>query len=69
MRMCHFLAQNGPFVLNKSFLGTKHHYYFHQTIGPLHCEKFEKFSQQIQSYEDATFWGPKWSVYPEQFFF
>ena len=38
----HFLAQNGPFVMNKTFLGTNHYYYFHLPIGPFHCTKFEK---------------------------
>ena len=42
MRMCHFQAQNDPFVLNKKFFGTNHYYYFHHTIGPFHCAKFKK---------------------------
>ena len=42
MRMCHFQAQNDPFVLNKFFFGKNHHYYFHLPIGPFHCAKFEK---------------------------
>ena len=29
---------------------------------------FEKFLQPIQSYEDKPFFGPKWSICPEQFF-
>ena len=29
----------------------------------------KKFLQQIQSYEDAQFSGPKWSIYPNDFFF
>ena len=27
MRMCHFQAQNGKFVVNKIFFGTNHYYY------------------------------------------
>ena len=42
--MCHFQAQNGPFVLNKFFFGTNHYYYFHLPIGPSHCAKFKKNS-------------------------
>ena len=37
-----FLTQNGPFVLNKIFFGTKHYYYFHLPIGPFHLAKFKK---------------------------
>ena len=37
MGMCHFRDQNGPFVLNKTFLSTNHCYCFHLPIGPFHC--------------------------------
>ena len=42
--MCHFLAQNGPFDMNKKIFGTNHYYYFHLPIGPFHCAKFFKNS-------------------------
>ena len=32
-------------------------------------QNFKKFLQQIQSYEDAPFLGPKWSICPNYFFF
>ena len=69
MRMCHFQDQNGQFVKNKTFFDTNHCYYFHLPIGPLHCTKFKKFSQQIQSYEEAPFLGLKWPICPKQFIF
>ena len=72
VRMCHFWTQNGPFVLNKSFFGTNHHYYFHLPIRPIHWEKFKKFLGQIQSYENVPSLGPKWSIClppPPNFFF
>ena len=54
--------------LKTNFFGTNHYYYFHLPIGPFHCAKFKKFLQQIQSYEDAPFLGPKWSICPKHFF-
>ena len=63
MRMCHFRAQNGPFVMNKIFLV--------QTIYLLALFivlNLNKFLQRIQSYEDAPFLGPKWSICPKFFF-
>ena len=33
------------------------------------CKIYKKFLQQIQSYEDAPFLGPKWSICPKQIFF
>ena len=29
-------------------------------------QNLKKFLQQIQSYEDAPFLGPKWSICPKQ---
>ena len=42
MRVCHFWAQNDPFVMNNFFFGTNHYYYFHLPAGPFHCAKFKK---------------------------
>ena len=118
MRMCHFRAQNCPFVLNKIFLvqiiitfiyllalfivqnfkkiltvnpelwgctifGPKmvhlpqtkfflESYYYHSRLpmSPFQCAKFlKKFFQQIQSYEDVQFLGPKWPISPNENFF
>ena len=44
MRMCHFWAQNGPFALNKNFIGKNYYYHLHLPIGPCHCAKFLKNS-------------------------
>ena len=33
------------------------------------CKFKKKILQQIQSYEDAPFLGPKWSICPSNFFF
>ena len=68
MRMYHFRAQNGPFVLNKNFFDTNHYYYFHLPIGPFIVQNFKKFLQSIQSYEDVSFFDPKWSICPKKFF-
>ena len=66
--MCHFWAQNGPFVLNIFFFGTNRYYYLHLPISPFHCAKFTKFLQWIQSYEDAPFLRPIWSICLNFFF-
>ena len=55
--------------LSWTFFGTTH-YDFHLPIGPFHCAKFKKkFLLQIQNYQDMLFLGPKWSIWPKQFFF
>ena len=32
-------------------------------------QNFKRFLQQIQNYDDASFLGPKWSIYRKQMFF
>ena len=66
MRMCHFQVQNGPFALNKIFLVQIIIITFIYLLSLLIVQNFKKFSQQIQSYEDASFLGPKWSICPKQ---
>ena len=69
MRMCHFWAQNGPFVMNKIFW-YKPLLLLSSTYWPFSLGKIlKKFLQRIKSYEDAPFLGPKWSTCPKQFFF
>ena len=67
MRMCHFQVQNGPFALNKIFLVQIIIITFIYLLSLLIVQNFKKFSQQIQSYEDASFLGPKWSICPNFF--
>ena len=69
MRMCHFRAQNGPFVLNKIFLVQTIIITFIYLLALSTVQNFKKFLQQIQNYEDAPFLGPKSSTCPKQFFF
>ena len=69
MRMCHFQAQNGPFVLNKFFLVQTIIITFIYLLALFIVQNLKKFLQQIQSYEDAPFLGPKWSICPKQIFF
>ena len=68
MRMCHFQAQNGTFALNKIFLVQTIIITFVYLLALFIVENLKKFLQQIQSYEDAPFFGPK-IVYLPQFFF
>ena len=66
--MCHFQAQNGPFAMSKFFL-YKALLVLPSTYWPFSlCKILKKLLQQIQSYEDAPFWSPKWSICPKQFF-
>ena len=69
MRMCHFWAQNGPFVMNKFFLVQTIIITFIYLLALFIVQNFKKFLQQIQSYEDVPFLGPKWSICPKQIFF
>ena len=58
MRMCHFWAQNGPFVLNKIFL-VQTIITFIYLLALFIVQNLKKFLQQIQSYEDVPFLDPK----------
>ena len=69
MRMCHFRAQNGPFVLNKFFLVQTIIITFIYLLALFTVQNLKKFLQQIQSYEEPPFLGPKWSICPTQNFF
>ena len=69
MRMCHFWNQNGPFVLNKSFLVQTTVITFIYLLTLFIVQNFEKILQQIQSYDDTLFFDPKWSICPKQNFF
>ena len=69
MRMCHFQAQNDPFVLNKIFLAQSITITFIYLLAFFIVENLKKFLQQIQSYKDVPFLGPKWSICSKQIFF
>ena len=68
MRMCHFRAQNGPFVLNKFFLVQTIIITFIYLLALFIVQNLKKFLQPILSYEDMPFLGPKLSICPKQFF-
>ena len=67
MRMCR--AQNDPFVLNKFFLVQTIIITFIYLLALFTVQNFKKFLQQIQSYEDVQFLGPKWPISPNENFF
>ena len=67
MRMCHFWAQNGPFILKKIFFGTNH-YYFHLPIGPFHCAKLKKNHTADPVLWWCTIFGPKMVHLPKKNF-
>ena len=69
MRMCHFQAQNGPFILSKFFLVQTIIITLIYLLALFIVQNLKKFLQQIQSYEDAPFLGPKWSIFPNENFF
>ena len=56
--MCHFRAQNDPFLLN-NFFGTNHYYYFHLPIGSFHCAKFKKILPADPELWGCTIFGTK----------
>ena len=67
--MCHFWAQNGPFVLNKIFLVQTIIITFIYLLALFIVQNLKKFFQRIQSYEDVQFLGPKWPIFPNENFF
>ena len=69
MTMCHFQAQNGPFVMNKFFLVQTIIITFIYLLALFIVQNLKKFFQRIQSYEDAQFLGPKWPISPKENFF
>ena len=69
MRMCHFRAQNSPFVLNKFFLVQTIIITFIYLLALFIVQNLKKFLQQIQSYEDAPFWAQNGPFAPNKFFF
>ena len=69
MRMCHFWAQNGPFVLNKQFFSTNHSYYFHLPTGPFHCPNFKKILTADPELWGCTIFRPKIVHLPQNNFF
>ena len=69
MRMCHFQAQNGPFILSKFFLVQTIIITLIYLLALFIVQNLKKFLQQIQSYEDVQFFGPKWSISPNKNFF
>ena len=68
MRMCHFRAQNGPFVMNKFFLVQTIIITLIYLLALFIVQNLNKFLERIQSYEDVLFLGPKWSIWHKIFF-
>ena len=65
--MCHFQDQNGPSVMN-NFLGVQNIIItFIYLLALFIVLNFKKIWQRIQSYENAPFLGPKWSICPNFF--
>ena len=70
MRICHFWAQNGPFVPPpKKFLGKIINIILIYLLAPFIVKILKKFFQQILSYENLQFLGPKWHTSPNNNFF
>ena len=69
MRMCHFWAQNGPFVMNKIILVQTIIITFIYLLALLIVHNLKTILQRIQSYEDGQFFGPKWLISPNEIFF
>ena len=67
LKMCHFWAQDGPFVLNKFFLEQTIIITFIYLLALFTVENLRKFLPQIQSSEDAPFLTPKWFICPKVF--
>ena len=57
------------FVMNKNFLLQTIIITLIYLLALFIVQNLKKFLQRIQSYEDAPFLGPKWSICPKQIFF
>ena len=55
-------------LIHKMFLVQTIIFTFIYLLALFTMQNLKKFLQQIQSYEDAPFLGPKWSICPKQFF-
>ena len=64
-----FRPKIAQFVLDKTFLVQTIIITFIYLLALFTVQNLKKFLQQIQSYEDAPFLGPKWSICPKQIFF
>ena len=62
--MCHFGAQNDPFAPQKVFLVQTIIITFIYLLAVFIVQNLKKFLQDIHSYEDAPFLGPKWFACP-----
>ena len=69
MRICYFRAQSDPFVLNKAFLVQTIVITLIYQLALVIVQNSEIFLQRTQSYEDAPFLGPKWSICAQKIFF
>ena len=69
MRMCHFQAQNGPFVMNKIFLVKTVIITVIYLLTLFIVQNLKKFLQRIQSFEECAIFGPKMVHLPQAFFF
>ena len=69
MRMCHFRAQNDPFVMNTNFLVQTIIIIFINLLALFTVWNLKKLLQQIQSYEDAPFWAQNGPFARNKFFF
>ena len=67
--MCHFQAQNGPFVLNKNFLVKTIIITFIYLLALFIVQNFKKFFELIQSYQDVPFLAKNGPFAPNEFFF
>ena len=66
MRVCHLRAKSRPFVLNKISLLKAIIITFIYLLALFIVQNFfKKILPWNQSYEDASFLGPKWSIYPK----
>ena len=67
--MCHFRDQDDPFVMSKIFLVQAIIINFIYLLALFIVQNSKKFLLQIQSYEDAPFWGENGPLAPNKIFF
>ena len=67
--MCHFQNENSPFVMSNFFLVQTIIITSIYLLALFTLQNLKKFLHQIQSYEDAPFLGPLWSIFASNNFF
>ena len=69
LSMCAIFGAKTAHLSWTIFFYINHCYYFHLRMAFFVVQNLKEILQSIQNYDDALFFGPKWSIYLKYFFF